>query len=228
MVIFCNLSHMTRAKQLLENTEVNITLHGKPYLGVPIGSVVIIEEFENKVSEWKQELLELTKMSSTQSWLCSQVRLHLQNNSTWAPPSSFTRRGNLDSTPPNLDRQNTTNFIRAWPLCITCTSRRASCYQSFHTLINAILCLSLKVSVLIKQQCADYSVNAMQAHVVAKQEVSREIHRKYNSVAKTLTSSVSDSLTLVMNLAQEKGACMYLDDIATLSRTWLLSAQRSY
>lgn len=42
---------MTRAKQLFENTEVSVTLHGKPYLGVPIGSVVIIQKFVKKVSE---------------------------------------------------------------------------------------------------------------------------------------------------------------------------------
>ena len=51
-------SVMSEASKIFSGTAVNITSHGRPYLGSPIGSQSYVKEFVlEKVGEWKDELL---------------------------------------------------------------------------------------------------------------------------------------------------------------------------
>ena len=56
-----------QATEVFSNTSVNITSHGRPYLGAPLGSPSFAEDFVcEKVAAWKDELETLCE------WACSQ------------------------------------------------------------------------------------------------------------------------------------------------------------
>ena len=58
---------MSEASKIFSGTAVNITSHGRPYLGSPIGSQSYVKEFVlEKVGEWKDELLQLCQWARTQ------------------------------------------------------------------------------------------------------------------------------------------------------------------
>ena len=60
-------SVMSEASKIFSGTAVNITSHGRPYLGSPIGSQSYVKEFVlEKVGEWKDELLQLCQWARTQ------------------------------------------------------------------------------------------------------------------------------------------------------------------
>ena len=60
-------SVMSEASKILSGTAVNITSHGRPYLGSPLGSQSYVEEFiQEKIELWKDEFLQLC------TWACTQ------------------------------------------------------------------------------------------------------------------------------------------------------------
>ena len=59
--------HVDRAKVLFGDTNVNITTHGHPHLGAPLGSIEFVHQFvANKVNQWTQELLLLSDIARAQ------------------------------------------------------------------------------------------------------------------------------------------------------------------
>ena len=55
------------ARSCFQGRNVNITTHGRPYLGSSIGShEFTVEYVSNKVTQWCEELLLLTKIAVTQ------------------------------------------------------------------------------------------------------------------------------------------------------------------
>ena len=58
---------MSEASKIFLGTAVNVTSHGRPYLGSPIGSQSFVEEFvQEKIGVWKDELLQLCQWACTQ------------------------------------------------------------------------------------------------------------------------------------------------------------------
>ncbi len=59
--------HLTRAKTIFQDTPVNITSQGRPYLGAALGSKEYCEQYTaKKVNQWLDELLVLTEIATTQ------------------------------------------------------------------------------------------------------------------------------------------------------------------
>ena len=59
--------HLSQAKELFKDSEVNITTQGRPYLGATLGPVKFCEQFViRKVTEWNEELLQLAHVATTQ------------------------------------------------------------------------------------------------------------------------------------------------------------------
>ena len=58
---------MSEASKIFLGTAVDVTSHGRPYLGSPIGSQSFVEEFvQEKVGVWTDELLQLCQWACTQ------------------------------------------------------------------------------------------------------------------------------------------------------------------
>ncbi len=65
------------AQAVFSDTAVNVTSHGRPYLGSPLGSESFIQEFvQEKVNEWKGELHCLCRWASTQPHAAFTVYTH--------------------------------------------------------------------------------------------------------------------------------------------------------
>ena len=59
--------YLSQAKELFQDTEVNITTQGRPYLGAALGSNEFCDEFvREKVLEWQTELNLLAKVATSQ------------------------------------------------------------------------------------------------------------------------------------------------------------------
>ena len=55
------------ARDLIRDTDVNITTEGRPYLGAPLGSQQYVEGFiRSKLNLWKKAILSLTDIASSQ------------------------------------------------------------------------------------------------------------------------------------------------------------------
>ena len=59
--------HLSQAKELFQDSEINITLQGRPYLGTSLGSEEFCDQFvKMKVMEWQEELTLLAKIATSQ------------------------------------------------------------------------------------------------------------------------------------------------------------------
>ncbi len=59
--------HLSHARELFQDTPVNITAQGRPYLGTALGSNEFCDQYvAKKVGQWSDELLLLTDMATTQ------------------------------------------------------------------------------------------------------------------------------------------------------------------
>ncbi len=58
--------HLSHARELFQDTPVNITAQGRPYLGTALGSNEFCDQYmAKKVGQWSDELLVLTDMATT-------------------------------------------------------------------------------------------------------------------------------------------------------------------
>ncbi len=83
--------HFDRAKELFWGTNVNVTCHGRPYFGAPLGTDDYMRVFvQEKVNGWIEDLQMLTDIAKSQppcslrsvhSWLSAQVLLPLTYHS---------------------------------------------------------------------------------------------------------------------------------------------------
>ena len=59
--------HLTKASEIFQDTNINITTHGRPHLGAPLGSKDFINQFvSEKVTNWKEELMLLAEIAKSQ------------------------------------------------------------------------------------------------------------------------------------------------------------------
>ena len=75
--------HLEDAKFLFQDSNLNITAEGRPYLGTAIGSVNFVKQWIlNKVREWEEQLLALAEFARSQPHAnvlcCFHSRFHTQ------------------------------------------------------------------------------------------------------------------------------------------------------
>ncbi len=59
--------HLDQARSLFQGSQVNITTHGRPHLGAPLGSMEFIDQFvTDKVHQWMQEIRILSDLADSQ------------------------------------------------------------------------------------------------------------------------------------------------------------------
>ena len=57
---------LDQAKILFQDTQVNITTHGRPYLGAALGSKEFVNQFiSDRVNSWKSELVSLSDIANS-------------------------------------------------------------------------------------------------------------------------------------------------------------------
>ena len=67
MWLIAKEQHLSKAKELFNDTDIRITSRGRPYLGTPLVPEEFTEEFvTKKVQEWSEQLLELANIATTQ------------------------------------------------------------------------------------------------------------------------------------------------------------------
>ena len=173
--------HVDRAKVLFGDTNVNITTHGHPHLGAPLGSIEFVHQFvANKVNQWTQELLLLSDIARAQphsvfaafthgyvhkfSFLCRTT----PNIEALLHPLEDCIRLNLipflTGRPPpnNLVRDLLALPARFGGLGITNPTSLSSIES------NSSLSIASHLSSLIASQCEDYSFECYEAQIDAK------------------------------------------------------------
>ena len=59
--------HLDKAKEVFQGSSVNITTHGRPYLGAPLDTSDYVQQFvKEKVNDWIQDLMLLSDIAKAQ------------------------------------------------------------------------------------------------------------------------------------------------------------------
>ena len=214
---------MDRTKVLFGDTNVNITTHGRPHLGTPLGSNEFVHQFlAGKVNQWTQELLLLSDIARAQphtafaafthsyvhkfSFLCRttpniEALLHQLEDCI-----QLNQIPSLTGTPPpnNLVHDLLALPARLGGLSITNPTSLSSIE------FDSSISIASPLSSLIASQCEDYSFESYEAQINAKKSAQQQQYSKATTSASTLKNSVPESLQRAMDLTQEKGASSWL------------------
>ena len=69
--------YLKKAREIFDTTNVNITSHGRPYLGAPLGSSEFTEQFiREKVNNWVCDLRLLSDIAKAQPHACYAAFIH--------------------------------------------------------------------------------------------------------------------------------------------------------
>ena len=216
--------HVDRAKKLFGDVNMNITTHGRPYLGAPIGSTEFVHQFVvDRVNQWIQELLMLSDIARAQPHAAYAAFIHgfinkflflcrtTPNIEDLLRPLEACIRHNLiphlTGRPPlnNLDRDLLALPARLGGLGIINPTVLASTEFDFS------LSIASPLSNLIAGQCQEYTFDCFEAQHNAKKAAHQERRNKAEASAFTIKNSASEPLRRAMDLAQEKGASSWLN-----------------
>ena len=211
--------HLPKAREIFQDSGLNITSQGRPYLGAALGSEEYSKLFvTEKVLEWKEELLRLADIALTQPHAAFAAFTHgfvhkftyLSRTTPFSEhllqPLEDVIHSNLipawtGRVPPNdLERELFALPARLGGLGIVNPATSSS--REF----DASVSISAPLSHLIKCQVTEYSGDTLAAQMGAKQEVRKQRQDILKSSAATLKVTLKASLKHAMDLAQEKGA----------------------
>ena len=218
--------HLSRAKDLFGDTLVNITTHGRPHLGAPLGSNEFLCQFvTEKVNQWTQELLLLSDIAKAQphaayaalthgythkfSFLCRTT----PNIEDLLGPLEDCIRHNLipsltgRAPPSNLDRNLFALPARLGGLGIV----NPTLLSTFE--FNASVSITSPLSNLIATQCQDYPYDCVEAQYNVRKSVQQQRHDNAKASASDLRKLVPESLQRAMDLAEEKGVSSWLTSL---------------
>ena len=217
---------LDQAKILFQDTQVNITIYGRPYLGAALGSKEFVNQFiSDRVNSWERKLLFLSDIAKSQphaahaafthgyvhkfTFLCRtnpniEGYLHPLENcirSKFIP--SLTGR----SPPNDIERDLLGLPPRLGGLGIINPTRLSTGEFSASKSISLSLCN------LIKEQWLEYPIECIEAQITAKKTVYQQRRNNTKEFASVIRDNASAGLQRAMDLAQEKGASSWLTSL---------------
>ena len=218
--------HLSQAKELFQDSEINITSQGRPYLGTSLGSEEFCDQFvKMKVMEWQEELTLLAKIATSQPHATYAAFIHgfvhkftylsrtIPNKDHLLQPLEDIIRSLLipswtgRAPPSDLEREFFALPVRLGGLGIV--------NPAYHSSIEfqASISISAPLSHLIESQQHNYPWESLNAQIEAKNTVRKRRLKDLKSSATNIKSSLSDSLRHAVDLAQEKGASSWLSSL---------------
>ena len=217
---------MSEASKIFSGTAVNITSHGRPYLGSPIGSQSYVKEFVlEKVGEWKDELLQLCQWARTQP----HEAFTAYTLAAWCSIWSFLTRTcpdichllkeiediirvnllpSLTGRPPLNDIERDLLSLPGWLGGIGIVNP-SKCNHNFHAFMK--ITEPLQKAILSSSQA--YSTETISQQHQNKQAVRRQIQDGQRLLQEEIKMSSSATSLRAIELVEEKGASLWLTAI---------------
>ena len=215
--------YLHNAENIFANSGVNITTHGRPYLGAPLGSPEFIEEYiSSKVEEWTASIAILSEIAVSQPHAAYSALTHGLSNK-WSYLSRVTPNishllNPLDVTLkakllPALTGRPTPNdqecALFALParhggMGISIPSKSAE--RELHYSLQVTSPLVAK----ILEQNQQYGYEIINHQQRNKASIRRQNDEASSNEADDLHSQLPPHLQKAVNLAQEKGASTWL------------------
>ena len=219
-------AHLSEAEELFRDSDVNITSHGRPYLGAALGSAEFCEEFViHKVAEWKEELTQLAIAATTQPHATSAAFIHGFVNKLTYLSRTTPMKGSLLQPLEDLIRSR---LIPAWTGRAPPSDLERELFalparlgglgivnpaSSLSKEFSASRSISAPLSHLIEHQQSVYPWEIQDAQLSVKQDVCRQRSDDSKSAAATVKSTLSNALKRAVDLAQERGASTWLTSL---------------
>ena len=215
--------YIERAREVFHDTNVNVTCHGRPYLGAPLGTSEYTKQYaQEKVNCWVGDLQLLADIAKTQphaaysafthgfshkfSYLC---RTTPDIASQLEPLEDFLRTTFIPALTGRAPPDDAVRDLLALParlggLAIVNPTKSCQHDYSGSTIIAGPL------ATLISAQCDEYAYECIAAQLAAKAETRTSKRNLEKEAASTIRDLLPGSLQRAMDLAQEKGASSWL------------------
>ena len=215
--------HLNDAKFLFQDSNLNITAEGRPYLGAAIGSVDYVKQWLlNKVREWEEQLLTLAEVARSQPQASYAAFIH-----GYTHKFTYLCRTNpdIDQLLEPIEKIIRTLLIPTWTgqdapndvvrslfalpvrlggLGISNLTVSASFEYTSSVEISAAL------SQAIVDQQPEYTYAIYEDQCLAKDSVKLGRRKRASDLASSLKSVLPPTLLKAMELAQEKGSSSWL------------------
>ena len=218
--------HLDKAKEIFQGTSVNITTHGRPYLGAPLGTSAYVQQFvKEKVDDWILDLKLLSDIAKAQphaayvafthgfmhkfSFLCRTVSIL---DSLLGPLEACIHSILLPSLTGRAPPNDAVRDLLALPTRLGglgIINPIKSSKAEFH----ASTMISVPLATLITAQCSGYTYECITAQVLAKKETKNLRRNREKEAASSMRETVPEPLKRAMDLAQEKGASSWLTSL---------------
>ena len=220
------VKHLATATASFANTSVQVTSEGRPYLGAAFGTEEFVtSHVKEKVAEWMKELDSLVTIALSQPHAAHAAFTHglsskwsyltrtFQGIGTLLQPLEPIMRSKfipaLTGQPPPSDEVRDLLALPARLGGIALTSPTSAADVEF--LASTRVSDHLKKAIL--QQNFEYPDDVINEQIEAKSEVHRMKREQSTQAAEILKQSLSTSLKHSMDLAQEKGASIWLTSL---------------
>ena len=211
------------AANIFAGSGVNITSHGRPYLGAPLGSPEFIEEyFSSKVGEWTSSIAILSEIAVSQPHAAYSALTH-GLSSTWSYLSRVTPNISHLLNPldvalkakllPALTGKPTPNdqecALFSLPAQHGGLGIRIPSKNAERGLQSSLQVTSSFVAKILEQN-QGYEYNIIDHQLQSKVSIRRRNEEMSSKEANVLHSQLPPSLQKAVDLAQEKGASIWL------------------
>ena len=215
--------HLERAMEVFHDTKVNVTCHGRPYLGAPLGTCEYTKQYaQEKVNCWVGDLQLLADIAKTQphaaysaftrgfshkfSYLC---RTTPDIASQLEPLEDFLRTTFIPTLtgrapPDDAVRDLLTLPARLGGLAIANPTK--SCQHDY----SGSTSIAGPLVTLISAQCDEYAYECIAAQLAAKAETKTSRRNLEKEAASAVRDLLPGSQQRAMDLAREKGASSWL------------------
>ena len=216
-------SLQSKASDIFQGTQINITTHGRPHLGAPLGTQEYINQFVlEEISNWLEEMLLLADVAKIQPHAAYAAFTHgyIQNFSYLLrvvpniehsiQPLEDCIRSQLipiltGISPPNDSVRDLLGLpVRLGGLGLINPTKLSTLQYS------ASVRISTHLKKLILYRNHDYSFDCIMSQNKAKSDTHKANYNTSKVSASALWGTVSTSLQRAMDLAQEKGASSWL------------------
>ena len=212
----------SEASDIFSGTAVNITSHGRPHLGAPLGSQSYVEAFvQEKVETWKAELLQLCQWACTQPHAAFTAYTH-----GWSSRWSFLIRTvpnichllgeieaiiranllpSLTGRPPlnNTERDLLSLPARLGGIGILNPS---TCNHYF----DASRKITEPLQEVIQSSIQSYSTETISQQLQNKQDTRKQTQDSQRVLCEEIKKTATATLLRAIDLAEEKGASSWL------------------
>ena len=215
--------YLERAREVFHDTNVNVTCHGRPYLGAPLGTCEYTKQYaQEKVYCWVGDLKLLADIAKTQphaaysaythgfshkfSYLC---RTTPDIASQLEPLEDFLRTTFIPALTGRAPPDDVTRDLLALPARLgglSIANPTKSCQYDY----SGSTTIAGPLTALISDQCDEYAYECIAAQLAAKTETRTNKRNLEKEAALAVRDLLPDSMQRAIDLAQEKGASSWL------------------